>query len=154
MAEPILTLSALAPERNSIVIVQVGADGNPAEVPYELALLDDFGLRDIALLQKIQRNFNDLSPRLASAADSEIARLETDIDTFVQKVVRDLPDEVLQLLTFKQKTAIMGAFQQAAPQPTQTETDQAAKLNPIGGSSAQPSSASTEGTPNAGSTSP
>lgn len=105
----LLTLDTLA-ERATVRI-----DGTD----YEMQTPEDFGLADLARIQRLQGDLSGLTER-TDLDDAEIARLVNVLDAFTAMVLPGMPDDVRARLRDGQKLAIIRAFQAA------TETMRAA----------------------------
>ena len=109
MATRILTLDTLA-ERPVVCI---------DKTDYTLKTAEDFGLLDLARIQRAQ---NDLAGLMRDdLTDAEIGRLVEVLDDLTTLVLPELPAVVRDRLRDGQKLAIIRAFQQATGVvPTQT----------------------------------
>ncbi len=103
-AQPLISLSTLAPERPTIAI-----DGTP----YELALPEDFGLKEQAQLRKLHRQIAPIQSK-DDPTDDEIAIMAQALDRLVGLVLPGLPEAVRGKLRDAQKLAILQAFPLAA----------------------------------------
>lgn len=107
MSTRILTLDTLA-ARPTISI-----DG----VDYAMQTADDFGLADIARMQRMQNDLNGVLNR-DDLTDSEIARLAGLLAELTALVLPGLPAEVDARLKDGQRLAIIRAFREATAGPT------------------------------------
>jgi len=133
----ILDLSTLAPERKKIRV-----DGQL----YELAVMDDFGLRDQQWISSRARDmWKGLDADKIEELDEEA--VEFTLDQIVDKIVAQLPRESIVKLSISQKTQILSVFiKHAGVSPLVMEAAETA----IGESSSQDSKPSTTATPSAG----
>ncbi len=154
--KPILTLSAIAPEHPTIAIVAM-VSGQQKLLEYELALQDEFGLRDVAEMRHFMSSVLKVSRDIESATEEDFAKVESDMDSFLSKILKGITAEVLAQLTLKQKTTIVEAFRTAVPTPPRTATKEETTAenegSTTGDSPAPDSSDSTEGTPSDGTSS-
>lgn len=112
MTEPLLDLTTLAPDRESIFI-----DGQP----YELIAPREASLRENAIIDRCRRALNlvseqvdkTLTPEKRKQADKVITAA---LATAVRVLVPDAPDDVLAKLNDNQRLAIVQAFTRAARQ--------------------------------------
>ncbi len=104
MTQPLISLSTLAPERPTIVI---------DSIPYELALPDDFGLKEQAQLRKLHRQIEPIQSK-DDPSDDEISLMAQALDRLVGMLLPDLPESVRGKLRDGQKVAILRAFPLAA----------------------------------------
>jgi hypothetical protein len=140
MGDKVLTLSTLEPDRPKVSI-------DNAE--FEMAIIGDFGIRDLARLQRLAKKIAGIREHIGDATETEIEELERDLDQFVKTVIRKLPEDVFAKLNFPAKMAVMEAFSKALP-----EAKAGGAKKQTGDPSAQGSSASTEATQSDGGTSP
>ena len=108
MATRILTLDTLA-ERPTVCI---------DKTDYTLKTAEDFGLADLARIQRAQNDLAGLMDR-DDLSDAEIDRLAGVLDDLTALVLPDMPVEVRDRLRDGQKLAIIRAFREAteASQP-------------------------------------
>ena len=108
MATRILTLDTLA-ERPVVCI---------DKTDYTLKTAEDFGLLDLARIQRAQNDLAGLMDR-DDLTDAEIDRLAGVLDDLTALVLPDMPVEVRDRLRDGQKLAIIRAFREAteASQP-------------------------------------
>jgi len=110
MATRILTLDTLA-ERPVVCI---------DKTDYTLKTAEDFGLLDLARIQRAQNDLAGLDKR-DDLTDAEIGRLVEVLDDLTTLALPEMPVEVRDRLRDGQKLAIIRAFQQATGVvPTQT----------------------------------
>jgi hypothetical protein len=107
MASPLLTIETLAPE-----IPTIDIDG----VAYELALPEDFGLREEAANGRLLRRAAKLLEQVENQeadelTDARTAELEKLLSDFMAVILR-APTKVRAKLRFRQKMAIAAAFTQ------------------------------------------
>jgi hypothetical protein len=119
MATRILTLDTLA-ERPVVCI---------DKTDYTLNMPEDFGLADLARIQRAQNDLAGLVDR-ADLSDAEIDRLAGVLDTFTAIILPDMPVDVRDRLRDGQKLTIIRAFREATavsqtptlPSPTSQPT--------------------------------
>jgi hypothetical protein len=119
MATRILTLDTLA-ERPVVCI---------DKTDYTLKTAEDFGLADLARIQRAQNDLAGLMDR-DDLTDAEIDRLAGVLDDLTALVLPEMPVEVRDRLRDGQKLAIIKAFReateasqpQALPSPTNQPT--------------------------------
>jgi hypothetical protein len=100
--ETALNFSTKEPERPRISI---------DEVIYELALAEDFTLREFLWLETKGREvLKHLAKGYANLDDSEFESLEKLLGEIAAKVLIDVPDEVMQRLQDSQKLQIVELF--------------------------------------------
>ena len=108
MAEPtkhLLTLSTLEPDRPTVSI-----NG----VIYEMAVRDDFGLREQARFLRLEKRFTPLQRKpLDEMTDDEITDLESMEREMVTLILPGLPGDVLAGLRENPGQAIIRAFTMA-----------------------------------------
>lgn len=145
MAEPILTLSTLAPERPVIDI-----DGTF----YSTQTREDMGLEDLVTLDAIMQRYYDLMFRVNAGAKlqrSDAADLSTALKEVVNLVVL-APPEILDKLHDSHRLATCLAFSAALQNktpPTATQENRAARRR-TGANSSRRSNGSTAATPATG----
>lgn len=104
---PILSLSTLAPER-----VAIDIDGHN----YYMRTEDEFGLRDIALLDKFRQQYGSLVERANFSPGSmnldQVAQLESALPQLTRLYLM-APEELIAKLTTQQQMAIFVSFSQA-----------------------------------------
>lgn len=105
MTKPLLTLTTLEPERQTVAI-----DG----ASYELALPGDFGIAAQAKLARMQRRVNALIKREDELSDAELDELGQLVDALVSLLLPALPAETLGMLRDSQKLQIVNVFTTAA----------------------------------------
>lgn len=103
MAEKLLKLSTLAPERPIIEI-----DGKL----YHLKAPEDLGPRDGAFLRRAQETFESLHGAYenGNASEEQATDLEDLINSFVDRLAYDIPAEIMDALQFTQKVDVLGFF--------------------------------------------
>lgn len=148
--DAILTLETLIKARAKIII-----DG----VEHELVAVEEFGLKEIAQIQRLGKDIMSKANRLAELTEEEADALDRGLDDLVKKILPTITEEILARLGFKKKIAVIQAFTttvQAAPQAgTETKESAAPTEAPLTGDSpSEGSSASMEATPADGSTVP
>lgn len=115
MGKPLLTLETLAPDRPTIAI-----DGTE----YELAMPGEFSLRQEAENARILRKGTALLERAQKEAGETLEpKLEADVEELlgeVTAVILHAPPEVLGRLHWRQKLAVIQAFEQAVPSAATT----------------------------------
>jgi hypothetical protein len=155
--QPILTLSTIAPVHPQIAI-EVEVEGVRKTLFHDLALMEDFGLRELAEMKRFTDSVYKVTSAIESASEQDIAKVEADIDIFIKRIVKGIEDSTLAKLSRSAKTAIMLAFNKAAPvtppAAAKAETPAETPASTTGESPAPDSSDSTEGIPSAGLTSP
>lgn len=113
MATRVLTLDTLA-ERPTVCI---------DKTDYTLKTAEDFGLADLARIQRAQNELTGLMDR-SDMTDAEIERLAGMLDDLTALVLPDMPVEVRARLRDGQKLSIIRAFREA------TETTRPPTLSP------------------------
>jgi hypothetical protein len=98
----ILTLDTLA-ERPVVCI---------DKTDYSMKLADDFGLADLARLERMQNDLRTMMNR-DDLTDAEIERLVRALDVETAMILPDMPPDVRGRLSDGQKLAIVRAFQKA-----------------------------------------
>lgn len=119
MATRILTLDTLA-ERPTVCI---------DKTDYALNTPDDFGLADLARIQRAQNDLAGLMDR-DDLTDAEIDRLAGVLDTFTALILPDMPVEVRDRLRDGQKLAIIRAFRKATDRVSQSDLKPSPMPNP------------------------
>ena len=110
MATRILTLDTLA-ERPVICI---------DKIDYTLKTAEDFGLADLARIQRAQNDLAGLMER-DDLTDAEIDRLAGVLDDLTALVLPEMPVEMRDRLRDGQKLAILRAFREATEAIAQTQ---------------------------------
>lgn len=105
MATQLLDLSTVDPERPLVAI-----DG----VSYEMQLPDDFGLVELARLQRLQRKVADIMGHTDDLSDGDVQSMAAALDGFATLVLPSVPTDVRAKLRDAQKMAIIEAFRKAA----------------------------------------
>lgn len=105
MSQRVLDLQTLDPERPVIAI-----DGQT----YELQLPDDFGLVELARIQRLQATVAEIMSRTDDLTEDDAAGLEQALDAFTALVLPGVPLDVRARLRDSQRLAIIGAFREAA----------------------------------------
>lgn len=142
MAEEILKLSTKEPDRPFVLV---------DEVKHELAVAEDFGLRELKHLTMAGRHIQATVADLEKASEEDLAKVEQELDEFVTKVLPDADEALLKKLSFIQKSAIVGAFSKSVQAPAaSTESEPKPETSRTGELSSLASSDSTEATPTGG----
>jgi len=118
MATRILTLDTLA-ERPVVCI---------DKTDYTLKTAEDFGLADLARIQRMQTDLDGMMDR-DDLTDAEIDRLAGVLDDLTAMVLPEMPVEVRDRLRDGQKLAIIRAFRDAA-EPMRSATTLPPPLSP------------------------
>ena len=114
----ILTLDLLDPERPSVQI-----EGKM----YEMRIVSDFGIRDVAKMKKISRKVTVTDEEISNTesdeeADNKIVGMIDSIDEFVRMVLPSLPEETLVKLKDSHKIGIMQFFTDQAGTATENQS--------------------------------
>lgn len=99
--EILLNISTKEPERPKIKI---------DDVVYELAVPDDFKLKDFLWIAKVGK---DVSKLINSNSEKDIGKIEKLVGGIARKVLNQVPDEVYNRLTDAQKFAVINVFTEA-----------------------------------------
>lgn len=141
MGKCVLTLDELEPDRDTI-----GIKG----VEYQLLSYDDFGLRENAAIRKLGRSVLDNMQKIADLDEAQLGKFETELDSLICKILKDIPADIVAGLVFKHKAAILTAFWQAVVTRRDRETAAAKSLtgeSPLTNSSDSMAAIPTDGTP-------
>ena len=133
--KPLLELSTLVPDRPFFTI-----DGKR----YELAVLQDFGLVQLAQLQHLQDRIGTLQATTQPTSE-EAEQLAATLDEAVTLLVRALPSEMRAKLTDRQKIEILQVFPGAVPPTGPPPNRQSRRRQRIGAKSSPGSNVSMEG---------
>lgn len=105
MATKLLDLSTVDPERPLVAIDGVG---------YEMQLADDFGLVELARLQRLQGKVADIMGHTDDLSDGDVQSMAAALDGFAALVLPSVPADVRAKLRDAQKMSIIEAFRTAA----------------------------------------
>jgi hypothetical protein len=116
MAKPLLTLETLAPDIDARPTVQID------NVAYELAMPEEFGLRQEAENARLLRTAARLMKEVDASSSEDLAEataneLEELLSGFLAVILK-APHEVRDRLRFRQKLAIAQAFTRVVSQRT------------------------------------
>lgn len=99
---------------------------------YPLRLPQDFGLGELARIERMQRTLSGLLGQGADLSDGQIAQMATLLGELVALVLPEMPPVVAGRLSDSQRLAIIRAFQAAAGAEATIRPPMASL--PIGGS--------------------
>lgn len=128
-AEPLLSLSTLAPERPFITI-----DG----ARYELAVPDDFGLTETAAILRAEEGMKSLGDTNDEAA---VEAAKTHLRTVTSRVLRAPPEVIAKLRDF-QCLEVVEAFTRAVGKMSTRTPNRATRRRQTGATSSRASRAS------------
>lgn len=101
MGSVILTIDDIAPDRPRVAIK--GKE-------YELRVLDDFGLRDNALMRKRGQSALEALADVRDLSDERLATFESDLDYIVSNSLIGITETEVRRLSWKEKTRVLTAF--------------------------------------------
>lgn len=145
MAEEILDLSALAPERQ---LVRIRTKEDPDGTLYELLHPDELGVAETHSFATLGRRVQSLwVKKTLTAKDRD--ELDRALTKIVRFVLPGCPPEIIDRLSDIQKSRVSIQFTKQMPEDV-VKNAAAAVEELIGESASRPSNASTAGTPAAG----